>query len=36
MGQKELINFINENMELDDFTGGIDEKQINTIQNKLG
>ncbi|WP_270342021.1 SMI1/KNR4 family protein [Bacillus mobilis] len=36
MGQKELINFINENMELDDFTGGIDEKQINIIQNKLG
>lgn len=36
MNEKELTNFINKNMESDDFTGGIDESLINVIQNELG
>ncbi|MDM5201100.1 SMI1/KNR4 family protein [Fictibacillus enclensis] len=35
MDEKELSNFINEYMEDDDFTGGIDESQIEIVQNKL-
>lgn len=36
MDKEELIDFINEHMESDDFTGGVDESQINSIQNELG
>ena len=36
MDKEELINFINEHMDSDDFTGGVDESQINLIQNELG
>lgn len=36
MNKEELINFINEHKESDDFTGGVDESQINSIQNELG
>ena len=36
MDKEELIHFINEHKELDDFTGGVDESQINSIQNELG
>ena len=36
MDKVELINFINEHMESDDFTGGVDESQINFVQEELG
>lgn len=36
MDKEELINFINKHKESDDFTGGVDESQINSIQNELG
>lgn len=36
MDKEELIHFINEHKESDDFTGGVDESQINSIQNELG
>ncbi|AEP01011.1 hypothetical protein [Heyndrickxia coagulans] len=35
MNKEELIYFIQENMESDDFTGGVDEKQIEYVQNTL-
>ncbi|WP_113928089.1 SMI1/KNR4 family protein [Bacillus sp. P14.5] len=35
MDKEELINYINEHKESDDFTGGIDESQIESIQNDL-
>lgn len=36
MDKEELINFIDEHKESDDFTGGVDESQINLVQNELG
>lgn len=36
MDKEELIYFINEHKESDDFTGGVNESQINSIQNELG
>jgi len=36
MDKVELINFINEHMESDDFTGGADDSQINFVQEELG
>lgn len=36
MDKVELINFINEHMEPDDFTGGVDDSQINFVQEELG
>jgi len=36
LDKEELINFINKHKESDDFTGGVDESQINSIQNELG
>ncbi|MCM2590912.1 SMI1/KNR4 family protein [Rossellomorea marisflavi] len=36
MTKKELLHFINKHKESDDFTGGVDEKQMNTIQSELG
>ncbi|MFJ6413361.1 SMI1/KNR4 family protein [Terribacillus saccharophilus] len=36
MNKEQLINFINEHKESDDFTGGVDENQISHIQNELG
>jgi hypothetical protein len=36
MNKEELTNFINENMESDDFTGGVEESQITVVQDKLG
>jgi antitoxin YobK len=36
MGKEELKRFIRENMESDDFTGGVNEDQINLVQNELG
>ena len=36
MSKNELTTFINENKESDDFTGGVDERQITFIQNELG
>ncbi len=36
MDKVELINFINEHMESDDFTGGVDDSQINFVQEELG
>lgn len=36
MDKEELTNFINKHKELDDFTGGVDESQINLVQNELG
>lgn len=36
MNKEELINFINEHKESDDFTGGVDESQINVVKNELG
>lgn len=36
MKREELINFINEYMETDDFTGGVDKAQITFVQNELG
>lgn len=35
MNKEELTNFINKNMESDDFTGGVDEKQIGYVQDTL-
>lgn len=35
MYKEELTNFINRNMESDDFTGGVDEKQIGFVQDTL-
>lgn len=35
MSQEELIDFIKENMNDDDFTGGVDSKQIEYIQETL-
>lgn len=35
MNKEELTHFIQENMESDDFTGGVDEKQIEYVQNTL-
>ena len=35
MNKEELTNFINNNMESDDFTGGVDEKQISYVQDTL-
>ncbi|MGG0412344.1 SMI1/KNR4 family protein [Peribacillus simplex] len=36
MNKVELTNIINEHNESDDFTGGVDESQINVVQNELG
>lgn len=36
MNKEELINFINKYKESDDFTGGVNESQIQIVQNKLG
>ena len=36
MDKEEIIHFINEHKGSDDFTGGVDESQINSIQNELG
>lgn len=36
MKREELTDFINEHKETDDFTGGVDESQINSVQNELG
>ncbi|BBW98608.1 SMI1/KNR4 family protein [Geobacillus icigianus] len=36
MNEKELTALINENMEPDDFTGGVAESEIKRIQNELG
>jgi hypothetical protein len=36
MDKAGLINFINEHKESDDFTGGVDKRQIILIQNELG
>ncbi|MFD2655656.1 SMI1/KNR4 family protein [Gracilibacillus thailandensis] len=35
MNKEELINFIKRNMEPDDFTGGVDGKQIEYVQDTL-
>ncbi|AIF44500.1 SMI1/KNR4 family protein [Virgibacillus sp. SK37] len=35
MNKNKLINLINENKEPDDFTGGVDERQINLVQDTL-
>src|SRR5699024_3037041 len=35
MNKEELTNFIKENMETGDFTGGVDEKQIDYLQDTL-
>lgn len=35
MNKEELINFIKKNMEIDDFTGGVDVKQIDYVQDTL-
>ncbi|MGG1688410.1 SMI1/KNR4 family protein [Pseudalkalibacillus sp. NRS-1564] len=35
MNRDKLINFINSNAEPDDFTGGIDIKQIENVQDSL-
>lgn len=35
MNKEELINFIKRNMEPDDFTGGVDGKQIDYVQDTL-
>ncbi|MBL5783667.1 hypothetical protein B5V88_17500 [Heyndrickxia sporothermodurans] len=35
MNKQELTNFIKKNMELDDFTGGVDGKQIDYVQDTL-
>lgn len=35
MNKEELTNFINRNMEPDDFTGGVDGKQIDYVQDIL-
>ncbi|OLP66852.1 Antitoxin YobK [Bacillus pumilus] len=35
MNKEELINFINKDMEPDDFTGGVDGKQIEYVQDTL-
>ncbi|MFJ5772508.1 SMI1/KNR4 family protein [Psychrobacillus sp. NPDC093180] len=36
MDREELVNFIDEHNESDDFTGGVDETQITLVQNELG
>ncbi|RXZ01520.1 SMI1/KNR4 family protein [Fictibacillus sp. S7] len=36
MDEKELIDFIQEYMETDDFTGGVDKSQITVIEAALG
>lgn len=36
MDKEKLLNFINKHKEPDDFTGGVDERHINTVQNELG
>ncbi|WP_141236090.1 SMI1/KNR4 family protein [Peribacillus simplex] len=36
MNKEEFTNFINEHKVSDDFTGGVDESQINVVQNELG
>lgn len=36
MNKEELINFIKEHKEIDDFTGEVDESRIYVVQNKLG
>ncbi|PAF34011.1 hypothetical protein CHH69_18120 [Terribacillus saccharophilus] len=36
MNRDELANFINKHKESDDFTGGIDETQVNIVQSELG
>ncbi len=35
MNKEELIHFIDKNMEVNDFTGGIDKKQIDDVQDAL-
>ncbi|MCI4054721.1 SMI1/KNR4 family protein [Bacillus cereus] len=35
MNKEELINFIKINMESDDFTGGVDKKQVDYVQDTL-
>ena len=35
MNKEELTNFIKRNMEPDDFTGGVDRKQIDYVQDTL-
>lgn len=35
MNKEELTNFIKRNMEPDDFTGGVDVKQIDYVQDTL-
>lgn len=35
MNKEKLINFIQENIEADDFTGGVDEKQVDYVQDTL-
>lgn len=35
MNKEEIINFIKRNMEPDDFTGGVDEKQVDFVQETL-
>jgi len=35
MNKEEIINFIKRNMEPDDFTGGVDEKQVDYVQEIL-
>ncbi|WP_243291873.1 SMI1/KNR4 family protein [Bacillus sp. FJAT-47783] len=36
MNKEELTHFIKRNMEPDDFTGGVDVKKINYVQETLG
>ncbi|CAN7537447.1 SMI1/KNR4 family protein [Rossellomorea sp. LjRoot5] len=36
MNKEELSNLVNEHKESDDFTGGVDEIQIHSIENELG
>ncbi|MFP7226526.1 SMI1/KNR4 family protein [Priestia filamentosa] len=36
MNKEELMNFIDEHKEEAFFTGGVDESQINVVQNELG
>lgn len=36
MNRDELATFINKHKESDDFTGGIDETQVNIVQSELG
>jgi len=35
MNKEELTNFIKVNMESDDFTGGVDKKQVDYVQDTL-